>query len=121
MRIDRSPDTVYVFLDDRALSGTNPPEYWPYLAPWIKGRCEVIGPYQEKSSAIHIPINSDTGLHQIHYTWEDAVVLQALCLQGRPQLRLQKSYQFQVPKTNPKTSPLYLLVSIMTIFPFLLF
>ena len=41
-------------------------------------------------------------------------------LQGRPQLRLQKSYQFQVPKTNPKTSPLYLLVSIMTIFRFLL-
>ena len=41
-------------------------------------------------------------------------------IQGRPQLRLQKSYQFQVPKTNPKTSPLYLLVSIMTIFPFLL-
>ena len=41
-------------------------------------------------------------------------------IQGRPQLRLQKLYQFQVPKTNPKTSPLYLLVSIMTIFPFLL-
>ena len=38
-------DTVYVFVDNRALSGTNPPEYWPYLAPWIKGRCEVIGPY----------------------------------------------------------------------------
>ena len=41
-------------------------------------------------------------------------------LQGRPQLRLQKSYQFQVQKTNPKTSLLYLLVLIMTIFPFLL-
>ena len=113
-------DTVYVFVDNRALSGTNPPEYWPYLAPWIKGRCEVIGPYQEKTTAIHIPINSDTGFHQVHYTWAGAAVLEALCLQGRPQLRLQKSYQFQVPKTNPKTSPLYLLVSIMTIFPFLL-
>ena len=41
-------------------------------------------------------------------------------VQGRPQLRLQKSYQFQVQKTNPKTSLLYLLVLIMTIFPFLL-
>ena len=41
-------------------------------------------------------------------------------LQGRPQLRLQKSYQFQVQKTNPKTSLLYLLVLIMTTFPFLL-
>ena len=40
--------------------------------------------------------------------------------QGRPQLRLQKSYQSQVQKTNPKTSLLYLLVLIMTIFPFLL-
>ena len=36
------------------------------------------------------------------------------------QLRLQKSYQFQVQKTNPKTSLLYLLVLIMKIFPFLL-
>ena len=26
----------------------------------------------------------------------------AALLQGRPQLRLQKSYQFQVPKTNPQ-------------------
>ena len=41
-------------------------------------------------------------------------------IQGRPQLRLQKSYQFQVQKTNPKTSLLYLLVLIMRIFPFLL-
>ena len=40
--------------------------------------------------------------------------------QGRPQLRLQESYQFQVQKTNPKTSLLYLLVLIMTTFPFLL-
>ena len=72
-------DTVYVFVDNRALSGTNPPEYWPYLAPWIKGRCEVIGPYQEKTT-IHIPINSDTGLHQVHYTWAGAAVLEALCL-----------------------------------------
>ena len=28
-------DTVYVFVDNRMLSGTNPPEYWQYLAPWI--------------------------------------------------------------------------------------
>ena len=41
-------------------------------------------------------------------------------LQGRPPLRLQKSYQFQVQKTNPKTSLLYLLVLIMTTYPFLL-
>ena len=73
-------DTAYVFVDNRELSGTNPPEYWLYLAPWIKGRCEVVGPYQEKTTAIHIPINSDTGLHQVHYTWAGAAVLEALCL-----------------------------------------
>ena len=33
--------------------------------------------------------------------------------QGRPQLCLQKSYQFQVPKTNPKLAPIYLLVLII--------
>ena len=73
-------DTVYVFVDNRMLSGTNPPEYWQYLAPWIKGRCEVTGPYREKTTAIHIPINSNTGLHQVHYTWAGAAVLEALCL-----------------------------------------
>ena len=73
-------DTVYVFVDNRMLSGTNPPEYWQYLAPWIKGRCEVTGPYREKTTAIHIPISSKTGLHQVHYTWAGAAVLEALCL-----------------------------------------
>ena len=40
--------------------------------------------------------------------------------QGRPQLRLQKNISFRCKKTNPKTSLLYLLVLIMTTFPFLL-
>ena len=73
-------DTVYVFADNRALSGANPPDYWPLFAPWIKSRCEVIGPYQEKTTAVYIPINSDTGLDQVHYTWAGAAVLEALCL-----------------------------------------
>ena len=73
-------DTAYVFVDNRMLSGPNPPVYWPHFAPWIKGRCAVTGPYREKTTAIHIPINSDTGLHQVHYTWAGAAVLGALCL-----------------------------------------
>ena len=73
-------DTVYIFVDNRALSGASPPDYWPFFAPWIKSRCEVIGPYQEKTTAVHIPINSDTGLDQVHYTWAGAAVLEALCL-----------------------------------------
>ena len=73
-------DTVYVFVDNRMLSGTNPPDYWQHFAPWIKGRCAVTGPYREKTTAIHVPINASTGLHQVHYTWGGAAVLEALCL-----------------------------------------
>ena len=72
--------TVYVYVDNRKLSGTDPPAYWPHFAPWIKGRCTVTGPYQEKTTAIHFPIHADTGLHQVHYTWAGAAALEALCL-----------------------------------------
>ena len=72
--------TVYVYVDNRKLSGTDPPAYWPHFAPWIKGRCTVTGPYREKTTAIHFPIHADTGLHQVHYTWAGAAALEALCL-----------------------------------------
>ena len=72
--------TVYVYVDNRKLSGTDPPAYWPHFAPWIKGRCTVTGAYREKTTAIHFPINADTGLHQVHYTWAGAAALEALCL-----------------------------------------
>ena len=42
-------DTAYVFVDNRELPSQNHPDYWPYFAPWIKSRCEVIGPYKEKT------------------------------------------------------------------------
>ena len=71
---------IYVYVDNRKLSGTDPPAYWPHFAPWIKGRCTVTGPYQEKTTAIHFPIHADTGLHQVHYTWAGAAALEALCL-----------------------------------------
>ena len=41
--------TVYVYVENRKLSGTDPPAYWPHFAPWIKGRCTVTGPYREKN------------------------------------------------------------------------
>ena len=72
--------TVYVYVDNRKLPGTDPPAYWPLFAPWIKGRCTVTGPYCEKTTAIHLPIHADTGLHQVHYTWAGAAALEALCL-----------------------------------------
>ena len=34
----------------------------------------------EKKQLIHVPINPSTGLHQVHYTWAGAAVLEALCL-----------------------------------------
>ena len=73
-------DTVYVFVDNRELPSKNHPDYWPYFAPWIKSRCEVVGPYKEKTTAIYVPICPDTGLHQVHFTWAGAFVLEALCL-----------------------------------------
>ena len=72
-------DTVYVFVDNRELPGTNCPDHWPYFAPWIKGRCEVIGYRQERTTAIYVPISQTTGLNEVHYTWADTFVLEALC------------------------------------------
>ena len=72
-------DTVYVFVDNRELPGTNCPDHWPYFAPWIKGRCEVIGYRQERTTAIYVPISQTTGLDEVHYTWAGTFVLEALC------------------------------------------
>ena len=73
-------DTIYVFVDNRSLAGPDAPDYWPLLAPWIRSRCTVVGPYLEKTTAIHFPISDATGLQGVHYTWAGAVVLEALCL-----------------------------------------
>ena len=72
-------DTVYVFVENRDLPGTNCPDHWPYFAPWIKGRCEVIGYRQERTTAIYVPISQTTGLDEVHYTWAGTFVLEALC------------------------------------------
>ena len=73
-------DTIYAFVDNRSLAGPDAPDYWPLLAPWIRSRCAVVGPYLEKTTAIHFPISAATGLQGVHYTWAGAVVLEALCL-----------------------------------------
>ena len=72
--------TVYVYVDNRKLSGTDPPAYWPHFAPWIKGRCTVTGPYREKTTVSIFPSMLTQGLHQVHYTWAGAAALEALCL-----------------------------------------
>ena len=51
------------------------------LHPGSKADVQLLaGPYREKTTAIHFPINADTGLHQVHYTWAGAAALEALCL-----------------------------------------
>ena len=50
------------------------------MHPGSKADDTVTGPYREKTTAIHVPINADTGLHQVHYTWAGAAALEALCL-----------------------------------------
>ena len=85
-------------------------------AGWI--RCLLEGPVLSPPMHLLQLRCSNVETHQRH-TNQHRVGNKGL-EQGRPQLRLQKSYQFQVQKTNPKTSLLYLLVLIMTIFPFLL-
>ena len=52
----------------------------PYFAPWIKGRCEIIGPHQEKTTAIYVPISQATGIEKVRFTWAGTFVLEALCL-----------------------------------------
>ena len=69
-----------MFVDNRSLASPDAPDYWPLLAPWIRSRCTVVGPYLEKTTAIHVPISAATGLQGVHYTWAGPVVLEALCL-----------------------------------------
>ena len=69
-----------MFVDNRSLASPDAPDYWPLLAPWIQSRCAVVGPYLEKTTAIHFPISAATGLQGVHYTWAGPVVLEALCL-----------------------------------------
>lgn len=35
--------------------------------------------YQERTTAIYVPISNATGLEQVHYTWAGTFVLEALC------------------------------------------
>ena len=73
-------ETVYLIVDNRELSSTGCPEHWPYFVPWLKGRCELVGPYQERTTAIHVPITQAKALDQVHFTWAGTFVLEAMCL-----------------------------------------
>ena len=44
----------------------------------MKARASTIGPLRKRSTAIHVPISEDTGLHRVHFTWAGTFVLESL-------------------------------------------
>ena len=73
------------------------------LGNMLNDLAEAIRRWTEKKAASRVVVHSGTpnssGAVAISRTARAAAMR---LLQGRPQLRLQKSYQFQVLKTNPK-------------------
>ena len=55
----------------------------------------------ETASILLKPFQIQKGIHPTI----ELLAAKRFGIQGRPQLRLQKAYQFQVPKTNPKLGP----------------
>ena len=41
-------------------------------------RCSYLGPFQEITTAIHVPIDASSGLDKVHFTWAGTFVLEAL-------------------------------------------
>ena len=44
-------DTVYLFVDNRAMDTHDRPSYWQLFAPWVRERCSWIGPLGERTTA----------------------------------------------------------------------
>ena len=62
--------TVYVYVDNRPLADpTQCPNFW--------GMC-YLGPFQEITTAIHVPIDASSGLDKVHFTWAGTFVLEAM-------------------------------------------
>ena len=47
-------DTVYLFVDNRALDTHERPSYWKHFAPWVRERCHWIGPLGERTTAAFV-------------------------------------------------------------------
>ena len=71
--------TVFVYVDNRPLSNPSQcPNFWGLFCPWLLARCSYLGPFQEITTAIHVPIDASSGLDKIHFTWAGTFVLEAL-------------------------------------------
>ena len=70
-------DTVYLFVDNRAMDTHERPAYWKFFAPWIRERCSWIGPLGERTTAAFIASSWHNGLEAVHFTWAGTFVLEA--------------------------------------------
>ena len=71
--------TVYVYVDNRPLADPNQcPNFWGRFCPWLLARCSYLGPFQEITTAIHVPIDASSGLDKVHFTWAGTFVLEAM-------------------------------------------
>ena len=71
--------TVFVYVDNRPLSDPSQcPNFWGLFCPWLLARCSYLGPFQEITTAIHVPIDASSGLDKVHFTWAGTFVLEAL-------------------------------------------
>ena len=70
---------VYVYVDNRPLADPSQcPNIWGRFCPWLLARCSYLGPFQEITTAIHVPIDASSGLDKVHFTWAGTFVLEAM-------------------------------------------
>ena len=70
---------MFVYVDNRPLSDPSQcPNFWGLFCPWLLARCRYLGPFQEVTTAIHVPIDASSGLDKVHFTWAGTFVLEAL-------------------------------------------
>ena len=71
--------TVFVYVDNRPRADPSQcPNFWGLFCPWLLARCRYLGPFQEVTTAIHVPIDASSGLDKVHFTWAGTFVLEAL-------------------------------------------
>ena len=71
--------TVFVYVDNRPLADPSQcPNFWGLFCPWLLARCSYLGPFQEITTAIHVPLDASSGLDKVHFTWAGTFVLEAL-------------------------------------------
>ena len=53
-------------------------KYYQKMHMSLLARCSYLGPFQEITTAIHVPIDASSGLDKVHFTWAGTFELEAL-------------------------------------------